>query len=129
MDTTRTAYTKSTTNTVCIVSTLPHHFYTSSLLHHSMASRKGSGARAYFDLMRPLNCVMSGIAAVLAVFIALGGDVELFLSSTLPVIQAFIVALLFAFAGNALNDYFDRELDRTAHPERPIPRGDLSPRS
>lgn len=35
-------------------------------------------------------------------------------------------AFLGVAGGNALNDYFDVEIDRRAHPQRPIPRGDLT---
>lgn len=31
--------------------------------------------------------------------------------------------------GNALNDYLDREIDKSAHPSRPIPAGFLKPQS
>ncbi len=33
------------------------------------------------------------------------------------------VVAAFTAAGNSLNDYFDREVDKIAHPERPIPSG------
>lgn len=35
-------------------------------------------------------------------------------------------AFLGVAGGNALNDYFDAEIDWHAHPQRPIPRGDLT---
>ncbi|NLI73629.1 MAG: UbiA family prenyltransferase [Euryarchaeota archaeon] len=67
---------------------------------------------------------MGVIGLILATFIAAGTDVqnyinELFLSSG--------VVFLFIIGGNALNDYLDREIDRTAHPERPIPSGRMLP--
>ncbi|WP_414635733.1 UbiA family prenyltransferase, partial [Actinophytocola sp.] len=37
-------------------------------------------------------------------------------------------AVCLYWAGMALNDYADRELDRTERPERPIPSGRVSPR-
>ncbi|MEM2839319.1 MAG: UbiA family prenyltransferase [Thermoplasmata archaeon] len=40
------------------------------------------------------------------------------------ILGAFVV-LLFVGAGNSLNDYFDIETDRIAHPDRPLPRGTL----
>lgn len=40
-----------------------------------------------------------------------------------------LTALLFTGAGNALNDYFDREVDRANHPTRPIPSGQIEPRA
>jgi len=38
------------------------------------------------------------------------------------------IVVLFTGAGNALNDYYDREVDKVAHPDRPIPRGIVRPR-
>jgi len=93
-----------------------------------MNRKRGSRPRAYFDLMRPLNCVMGGLATVLAIFIALEGDAEQMLATPIVVVQGFLIAFFFTFAGNALNDYFDREVDRDNHPGRPIPRGDMKPR-
>lgn len=43
-------------------------------------------------------------------------------------IQAALIALLFTAAGNSLNDFYDRDVDRVNHPERPIPSGLVSPR-
>ena len=50
--------------------------------------------------------------------------------ATLPInaiVLASIVVFLFTGAGNTLNDYLDREIDRMNHPRRPIPRGRVSP--
>ncbi len=44
-----------------------------------------------------------------------------------PVVLGFLVAFLFGIAGNAINDYLDRETDRINHPDRPIPSGKLKP--
>jgi geranylgeranylglycerol-phosphate geranylgeranyltransferase len=43
-------------------------------------------------------------------------------------IIAAAVVVLFIGGGNALNDYIDREIDRTSHPERPIPSGRMGPK-
>lgn len=49
--------------------------------------------------------------------------------SALPVVAVAAVATGFATAaGNTINDYFDRHIDRHTDPSRPIPRGDISPR-
>lgn len=42
---------------------------------------------------------------------------------------AVVSAWLVTAAVNALNDAFDVEIDRIAHPDRPVPRGELSPRA
>ena len=39
------------------------------------------------------------------------------------IILGAIIAFFFMAAGNMMNDYFDRELDKVNHPERPIPAG------
>jgi geranylgeranylglycerol-phosphate geranylgeranyltransferase len=43
-------------------------------------------------------------------------------------IIAAAVVIMFIGGGNALNDYIDRDIDRTSHPERPIPSGRMSPK-
>lgn len=44
-----------------------------------------------------------------------------------PIALTTAAALLLAAAANAWNDRADLELDRLAHPERPLPRGVISP--
>ena len=51
-------------------------------------------------------------------------DYPLIILVTLAATAAFLVT----GAGNVLNDYYDRELDKKAHPERPIPSGKVSPK-
>ncbi len=46
-----------------------------------------------------------------------------------PIIFAALAAFLVTGAGNVLNDFYDAELDKKAHPERPIPSGEVSPKS
>ncbi|HEY0803673.1 MAG TPA: UbiA family prenyltransferase, partial [Pseudonocardiaceae bacterium] len=48
-------------------------------------------------------------------------------SSSTPLLAASSVCLY--WAGMALNDYADRDLDRDERPERPIPAGRVSPRT
>jgi geranylgeranylglycerol-phosphate geranylgeranyltransferase len=38
-------------------------------------------------------------------------------------------AFVFTGGGNALNDYFDRDVDRVNHPDRPLPAGHVTPRA
>jgi len=77
--------------------------------------------REYVELSRPINVVMSIIGVVIGA--GLGGSINWYL-----VFLAIMAAGLFTAAGNALNDYIDRDLDKIAHPERPIPSGRLSPK-
>lgn len=82
--------------------------------------------RGYLDLLRPPNVLMAGAGCLLGSFVALGGAAP-FVGGVGASLQAAAVAALFTGAGNALNDYFDREGDRVNHPERPIPSGRASP--
>lgn len=82
----------------------------------------------YIRLMRPLNCAMSALAVFLGAFIVEGTGL-LALRSARPVLIAMAAVVFFVGAGNALNDYEDRELDKKAHPERPVPSGRMRPES
>lgn len=44
-----------------------------------------------------------------------------------PMVWAAIAVFAFIAGGNSLNDYTDREVDKVAHPERPIPSGRIGP--
>lgn len=46
----------------------------------------------------------------------------------LPLALAMLGTMLGVAGGNAINDARDADIDRHAHPNRPIPRGDLRPR-
>lgn len=91
------------------------------------------GMRTYLELMRYGNCLMAGFAALIGVAIAfniLTGAVAPPTSSSLPgpfpISSAglvFLVVFLVSGAGNAVNDYFDVEIDAINRPERPIPSG------
>lgn len=72
----------------------------------------------YVKLTRPANCVMAGTAAVLAAVISAGQ-----LEPTAAVAYAFIAVLLMMGGGNAVNDYYDYELDRVKKSKRPIASG------
>ena len=79
-------------------------------------------ARGAIELMRPGNAVAAGVLTVIGAFVA-GGLHR-------PMLAAFAVAAtVFATGGgNAINDYFDREIDAINRPDRPIPRGAIAPR-
>jgi geranylgeranylglycerol-phosphate geranylgeranyltransferase len=68
---------------------------------------------------------MVALAVIIGAIIAVGlAGVEFYYSS---VLLAALVAFLFTGAGNSLNDYFDRIIDRINHPKRPLPRGRTTP--
>lgn len=77
---------------------------------------------AYIRLERPQFSIMSFLAACAGMIFAYKG---------IPDIGSLVgVGLIFWLTHNTahpINDYFDREIDRYARPEAPIPSGDLSP--
>lgn len=78
--------------------------------------------RAYLELTRPFNAVAAGGLTGIGAFV--GGAS----TATLPAVVAAIGATVFATAaGNAVNDYFDRDVDAINDPDRPIPRGAVQP--
>jgi geranylgeranylglycerol-phosphate geranylgeranyltransferase len=79
--------------------------------------------RGLVELTRPVNTVAAGALTFIGAFVAGGAFAE-------PVATAAAVgATWFATAaGMAINDYFDREIDRINNPERAIPRGAVSAR-
>ncbi len=83
----------------------------------------GETIRGLLELTRPINVVAASVLTFIGAFVA-GGVAAEPLSVT-----AAIAATGFAVgAGNAINDYFDREIDQINQPERAIPRGAVSPR-
>lgn len=77
----------------------------------------------YWDLLRIRN-------GILAFFGVIVGGTFVYASGTpvswVPVIVAGLVAAIITGAGNALNDYFDYEIDKINRPDRPIPSGRIS---
>ena len=73
----------------------------------------------YLRVIRPLNALVAGCAAIIGYFLAAGTLVP-------GVAVLFLVVFLVTGAGNAINDYFDVEIDRINRPDRPIPSGAAS---
>jgi len=65
-----------------------------------------------FRISRPFNCLVSALAIL-----------SLFKSS-----EAALVASLAVAGGNAINDYFDRDIDKINAKHRPIPSKQITPR-
>ncbi len=80
----------------------------------------------YIQLFRVGNCVMGVVGLVLGTLVAVGTGIVDHLQA---VALASAVVFLFFIGGNSLNDYLDREVDKLAHPERPIPSGRMLPRT
>ncbi len=83
--------------------------------------------KGIMQLLRPKNCLMAVLSIIIVALVASSLD-----AGTIPiseVLVASLVVFLFTGAGNALNDYLDRDIDRANHPERPIPSGHVKPRT
>lgn len=78
--------------------------------------------RGILDLTRPGNVVAAGLLAIAGAFVATGSVTE-----TTTAIAA-LVTMCAVGGGNAINDYFDRDIDQLTNPDRPIPSGQVSPR-
>ncbi|WP_101297628.1 geranylgeranylglycerol-phosphate geranylgeranyltransferase [Halegenticoccus soli] len=80
-------------------------------------------ARGLLELTRPGNAVAAGVLTFTGAYV--GDDI---FGALWPVALAVAATAFATGAGNAVNDYFDREIDRINRPDRPIPRGAVSPR-
>lgn len=78
----------------------------------------------FAQLIRIGNCAMGVVGLLLAILIATGTSI---LDFWYDVLVGSVVVFCFIAAANALNDYLDREVDKVAHPERPVPSGRISP--
>jgi geranylgeranylglycerol-phosphate geranylgeranyltransferase len=82
-------------------------------------------ASGLVELTRPVNAIAAGVLTFIGAFVVVGvppGPERLH-------VGAAVGATIFATgAGNAINDYFDREIDAINAPGRPIPRGAVSAR-
>jgi geranylgeranylglycerol-phosphate geranylgeranyltransferase len=77
----------------------------------------------YLRLFRLGNGLMGILGVLTGALIAAGLDIA---DSWLNIVIASFVAVWFIAGGNALNDYIDRDIDLTAHPDRPIPSGEMT---
>ena len=81
---------------------------------------------SFLQLFRIGNALMGIIGVVIACFMAKGPDV---IDEWQGMLICAAVVFLFICGGNAMNDYIDHEIDKTAHPERPIPSGRMERRT
>jgi geranylgeranylglycerol-phosphate geranylgeranyltransferase len=82
-----------------------------------------SKASALFSLGRPFTSLLGAVAIFAAAFVGAGTSIERY---WVGVALGVAIGYLFTSASNALNDYYDRDIDRINHPERPIPSGRIS---
>ena len=76
--------------------------------------------KSYVSLIRPLNCFMGVFAILIAIFISAESSI-----SAATIFIASLIGFVAMGAGNILNDYTDIEIDRIAHPHRPLPKGEI----
>ncbi|GAA0220924.1 geranylgeranylglycerol-phosphate geranylgeranyltransferase [Halobaculum roseum] len=77
----------------------------------------------YLELARVGNAVAAGVLTFVGSFVAGGLD------SPWAVTLAVVATAAATGAGNAVNDYFDRDIDAVNRPDRPIPSGRVSARA
>ena len=83
-------------------------------------------ARGLLELTRPGNALAAGLLTFVGAFVA-GGVLGTEPAAT-DWVAAVLATVLAVGGGMAINDYFDRDIDRVNRPDRPIPRGAVSPR-
>lgn len=82
--------------------------------------KRGMRLPGIVRIIRPVNAVVAGLAAILGYGIAAGNLVT-------GTILLFSAVFLITAAGNSINDYFDADIDRINRPDRPIPSGEVIP--
>ncbi len=85
-------------------------------------SRLVSRLGVWLELTRPGNAIAAGVLTFTGAFVA-GGV----LNAPVEVVAAVAATVAATGGGNAINDYFDREIDAVNQPNRPIPREAISP--
>ncbi|WP_254862282.1 geranylgeranylglycerol-phosphate geranylgeranyltransferase [Halovivax gelatinilyticus] len=79
-------------------------------------------SRGLWELLRPVNSFAAAVLTLIGGFVAGGLPAE-----AVVVTAAAVATFLGTGAGNAINDYFDRDIDAHNKPNRPIPRGAVTP--
>lgn len=89
-----------------------------------MTTSRISRISGFILLMRPVNCVMMGVAVIVGAAITKSYVLNDYAYS---LAFGFITAFLLTAASMAINDYYDREIDAINEPKRPIPSGAVKP--
>lgn len=79
----------------------------------------------YLRLMRPINCLMMGLAVVVGAVLASPNDLY---ASWPNLVYGFVNGFTLTAASMAINDYYDRGIDAVNEPNRPIPSGLIKPK-
>ncbi|MGC8585159.1 MAG: UbiA family prenyltransferase [Thermoplasmata archaeon] len=72
----------------------------------------------YIRIIRPVNSVMASFS-VMVVSLSIGKF------DMTKIVLGMLVTFLTTSGGNVINDYYDYEIDRINHPDRPIPSGKM----
>jgi len=80
----------------------------------------------YLRLFRPVNATIASFSVLIAAFMAAGTSMVDYWEN---LIIGVLIVFTFVAGGNSLNDYIDVEIDRTAHPDRPVVTGEISPKN
>lgn len=81
-------------------------------------------AKAYLELLRPLNCVVAAIGTYAGFAVSFRA-----FSFSWQIALLMASAFLVCGGGQAVNDYFDRLVDQKLHPKKPIPSRRVSAKS
>jgi len=93
-------------------------------MNSSATDETQASFRRILHIGRPFTSLLVGLAVLAACVAGAGLNVvDLWLPATL----ATLVGFLFGLASNSLNDYLDIDIDKIAHPERPLPSGIIKP--
>lgn len=79
----------------------------------------------YLRLIRPINCVMMGLAVIAGAILA---DSSIGSNSWLGLAYGFVTGFMLTGAAMTINDYYDRHIDAINEPKRPIPSGIVKPK-
>jgi len=79
----------------------------------------------YVRLTRPINCVMMATAVIVGATLA---NPNIGNNSWPSLIYGFFTGFMLTAASMTINDYYDRHIDATNEPNRPIPSGLIKPR-
>ncbi|MCW4022814.1 MAG: geranylgeranylglycerol-phosphate geranylgeranyltransferase [Candidatus Bathyarchaeota archaeon] len=78
--------------------------------------------KGFAQIIRPINCIMMGFAVIV------GASLVSELNFNCNLLFAFVTSFTLTGASMVVNDYYDRKIDAINEPNRPIPRGDVSPK-
>ena len=76
--------------------------------------------KPFIEIMRPLNSAIASFAVFVGYCLSLGR-----IDYSVQLLFAMVSAFLIAGGGQAINDFFDAEVDRRFKPHRVIPRGEI----